>query len=273
MALTSGPCNWPDNASLCCEEWSTFSPSLQAQAMDYAKTIIWAATGRQFGLCEMTVRPCGRLCRNWNSDGFYWDGLGTWTPYIWNGDWHNCWCGSNGPGGCCTCDPDCQVYLPAPVHSIVSVQVDGVSLPVTGLDGSYNYFVLEQQWLIRTDTEACWPLCADQNLTPGSSAAFEVTYLRGKAVPTALANAVGLLACEYAKGCLGQPCRLPSRISSVSRQGVSVSMVSIEEVLKQGLTGLWEVDQLIMHYNPYGLKGRTRFYSPDLPEGRQITYP
>jgi hypothetical protein len=245
---------------------------LQEQAMEYAKTIIWAATGRQFGLCEMTIRPCGRVCKDC-PDGWYYDGAGTWTPYIWNGDWHNCWCGSSGPGGCCTCDPDCQVYLPGPVHSIVSVQVDGATLPVTGDDGTYNYFVLDQQWLVRVDSTMCWPDCSDQNLAPGSLDAFEVTYMRGKAVPTALANAVGSLACEFAKACLGQVCRLPSRVTNVARQGVNVSMVSIDEVLKNGLTGLWEVDQLIMHYNPHGLKGRTRFYSPDLPEGRQITFP
>jgi hypothetical protein len=50
-------------------------------------------------------------------------------------------------------------------------------------------------------------------------------------------------------------------------------MIDINDVLKNGLTGLWELDQLIMLYNPYGLKGRTRFYSPDLQEPRQVTWP
>jgi hypothetical protein len=127
--------------------------------------------------------------------------------------------------------------------------------------------------LIRTDTTACWPLCTDQSLPPGSPDAFEVTYLRGIEVPSVLATAVGTYACEYAKACNGQACRLPGRVQSISRQGVNISMVSIDEVLKNGLTGLIEVDQLIMHYNPYGLKGQTRFYSPDLPDGNQVTWP
>jgi hypothetical protein len=50
-------------------------------------------------------------------------------------------------------------------------------------------------------------------------------------------------------------------------------MVDITELLKHGLTGLWELDQLITAYNPYGLKGRTRFWSPELQEGRQVTWP
>jgi hypothetical protein len=267
---TTGPCNWPDvGDQLCCEDWDSYSVALQTQAATYSKMILWAATGRQYGLCELTVRPCGRYCEGWNWDGAYYDGYGSWVPYVWNGEWRNCWCGSGGPGGCCTCSPDCQVYLPGPVHSITSVRVGGESLNVTG----GGIFVLGQQWLIRVDTTACWPQCADQNLAPGDVDAFEVTYLRGLEVPTALANAYATLACEYAKACLGLACRLPSRVSSISRQGVTISMVDIAELLRNGLTGLWEVDQVILALNPHGLKGRTRFYSPDLLEPRQVTWP
>src|SRR5262245_25173772 len=109
----TAPCTWPSpsvSGGICCSEWSTFSPELQAQALEFATYTVWAATGRQYGLCEMTVRPCGRTCEGCPT-GWYWDGYGTWTPYIWSGQWHNCWCGGSGPGGCCTCDPACQVYL------------------------------------------------------------------------------------------------------------------------------------------------------------------
>jgi len=270
MTIESGPCTWPDIGSqLCCEDWDTYSLALQTQSADYAKLVLWAATGRQYGLCELTVRPCGRFCSGAGAgwDGYFYDGFGGWVPYIWNGVWKNCWCGSNGP--VCTCEPDCQIYLPGPVYSITSVQVGGESLNVTGGD----IFVLDQQWLIRVDTSACWPQCGDQNLAPGDPEAFEVTYLRGLPVPTALANAYAALACEYAKACLGLPCRLPSRVSSISRQGVTISMVDVNELLRNGLTGLWEVDQVIAALNPNGLKGRTRFWSPDVLEPRQITFP
>jgi hypothetical protein len=266
----SGPCTWPDvGEQLCCDGWDDYSPALQEQAATYAKMILWAATGRQYGLCELTVRPCGRFCEGGDWGGWYYDGLGTWVPYIWNGAWKNCYCGNNGPG--CTCSPDCQVYLPGPVHSIVSVQVGGESLVVTG--GSSEVFVLDQQWLVRVDTDACWPECGDQNKPPGDVDAFEVVYLRGLPIPDALANAYAALACEYAKACLGLPCRLPSRVSSISRQGVTISMVDVAELLRNGLTGLWEVDQVILALNPNGLKGRTRFYSPELEEPRQVTFP
>lgn len=274
MTVMTGPCIWPNVISTCCSgDWVTYSPAVQQQALDFATYMIWAATGRQYGLCQDTVRPCGTQ----RSDGFpaagwYWDGYGTWIPYIWNGDWFNCWCGGGGPNGCASCDPQCRVYLPGPVNSIVNVQVNGATLPASGASG-YNFFVLNEQWLIRTDTTQCWPMCADQNLSPGDPTAFEVTYLRGRQPPSILTTAVSQYACEYAKGCVGAPCRLPFRIQSISRQGVSVQLATIEDVLKNGLTGLWEVDQAIMMVNPYGLKGRTRYYSPDLLEGNQVTWP
>lgn len=270
MAIESGPCLWPDiGEQLCCEDWDSLTLALQTQAADYAKMVLWAATGRQYGLCQLTVRPCGRFCSGAGAgwDGYYYDGFGGWVPYIWNGVWKNCWCGNSGP--VCTCEPDCQVYLPGPVYSITSVRVGGESLNVTGGD----IFVLDQQWLVRVNTAECWPQCGDQNLAPDDPDAFEVTYLRGLPVPTALANAYAVLACEYAKACLGLPCRLPSRVTSISRQGVTISMVDVETLLRNNLTGLWEVDQVIAALNPYGLKGRTRFWSPDVLEPRQITFP
>lgn len=265
MPIESGPCTWPDLTQLCCDDWADFSTELQTQALDFAKTFVWAATGRQFGLCELTVRPCGRTCESC-PNGWTYDGQGSWMPYIWNGLWKNCYCGS-GPG-CCDCSPECIVYLPGPVNSIVSVQVGGETLPVTGA-----YFVLDQRWLVRVDTEACWPDCSNQNLYPGDPNAFEVTYLRGLEVPSALAAQTSNLACQYARACVGLPCDLPMRIQSLSRQGVTISGVDINEMLKHGLSGIWPLDQLLLAYNPYGLKAANRLFTPDIQLPRQVTWP
>ena len=81
------------------------------------------------------------------------------------------------------------------------------------------------------------------------------------------------VACEYIKACNGSECRLPGRVSSLARQGVTISMVDVNELLRNGLTGIPEVDQVIRSINPSGLKGRTRFYSPDLPNPREVTWP
>jgi hypothetical protein len=254
------PCAWTLN-EVCCDTWSDYSDTLKTQATSYASLVLWAATGRQYGLCDVTVRPCGRECSGC-ANGYYWSG-GTWIPYIWNGQWFNCWCGT-GNFGCCSCDPACRVYLPGPVNSVTEVIVDGSTIDPSG------YKVYDNRWLVRLDTATCWPYCADFNVTSGTGF-FQVKYLRGTAVPDALLTAAGTLACEYAKACLGQVCRLPSRVVSVARQGVTVSMVDVDQLLTKGLTGLTEVDQVIVSLNPYGLKQRTRFYSPDVPIVRMVT--
>ena len=259
------PCNWTLDPSACCgnDFWDDLTPELQQAAAEYGAFVMWAATGRRFGLCERTVRPCGRECGNCGS-GWYWTD-GTWQPYIFNGEWFNCVCGA-GSAGCCTCAPRCQVYLPGPVASIpiTGVSVDG---EVVSAD---SYRVDNGMWLVRTDGD-CWPECQDYNVDNGEVNTFQVTYNVGLPVPSILANAAGELACEWAKSCAGQPCRLPQRVQSIVRQGVTISMVDVDTLLGKGWTGITTVDQVIAMFNPYGLKSRMRVSSPDAPVSRIVT--
>lgn len=116
------PCGWVIPDPLCCTDWTGFSAGVKAAAKDYAATVLWAATGRQYGVCTITVRPCGvrRRQSGWEFFGYDWTG-GTWIPYIFNGQWFNCVC-----PGICSCEPRCQVRLMGPVNSIVEVTVGGV---------------------------------------------------------------------------------------------------------------------------------------------------
>ena len=269
---TVGPCSGWTIDTTCCDDWDTYSDAVKAAATEYATTVLWAATGRRFGLCTRVVRPCGRQCQQENGNGiygWYWS-EGTWLPYIFQGQWRNCWCGCFGSPGCCGCNVDCQVYLDGPVNSVVNVTVDGVTIdPAT-------YRVDNGVWLVRTkdaSTDDCWPIFQNFNLQSGVGT-FVVTYLKGLAVPNALLRAAGELACEYAKACIGSPCRLPGRVSNLVRQGVSISMVGVEALLEKGLTGISTVDQIIRTYNPYGLTGDLRIASPDFPERTRIqTWP
>jgi hypothetical protein len=257
---SGGPCSWIADPG-CCTCWDDYSPDVQDAALAYAATVLWAATGRKFGTCELTVRPCGLQCNDC-AQGVYWWG-GVWLPYISNGVWRNCWCGD----GYCRCEPRCQVYLPGPVTTGTTMVVtqDGAVVPA----GSYR--VDNGQWLVRTDGE-CWPRCQDYDADTGDNT-MQVAYTRGIAVPTALASATGILACEFVKACQGGNCRLPQRLSTVARQGVQLTYQNIDGLLERGLTGITEVDQVIYALNPYGLKTRLRVSSPDLPVTRQVTTP
>lgn len=261
---TVGPCSWPIPDPTCCaDDWALIPPQIQSEARDYAALILWAATGRQFGLCEVTVRPCGmKRCQDGGAEfwGYDWSG-GTWVPYIFNGTWFNCGC----PGMCC-CDPRCQVRLMGPVDSIVEVLIGGIAVDPN------TYFVNDEHWLVRTHPD-CWPRCADQNALV-SDDTFEVTYMRGTPVPNALLRAAATLACEWAKACVGNDsCRLGNRVTSAIRQGITINMVSPEELLESGLTGLWEVDTVIRAFNPYRNVQRVRVYAPELNVPKTVTWP
>lgn len=150
----------------------------------------------------------------------------------------------------CDCCHLEEVMLPGPVHSIVEVTLDGVVLD----DGAYR--VDDYLWLVRTDGEQ-WPAC------PTS---FEVTYLKGWEVPAGGEAMVSELACELAKAaCNDKTCRLPQRITSLSRQGVSVSFEHFT-----GLTGLFVVDNWVDAVKRLNMKPRV--HSVDLPVVREVTW-
>lgn len=259
---TVGPCGWVIPAPLCCPDWAGTSAEIKAAAGDYAALILWAATGRQFGLCTVTVRPCGmRPCADGMAEFFGYDwSSGTWVPYIFNGTWFNCAC----QGACC-CDPRSRVRLMGPVDSITEVLIGGIAVDPN------TYRVDDKHWLVRTAGE-CWPTCPDMNTDDGANV-FEVTYVRGVTPPPALLRAASTLECEFAKACTGADCRLSNRVTSIARQGISIEMASPDEFLDDGLTGLWEVDSVITALNPYRRKQRGRIYAPELNVPRMVTSP
>jgi hypothetical protein len=276
--LPSLPCNWNVDTS-CCPTWDDYSPELQAAAAQYGALMVWAGTGRRFGACQRTVRPCRRDCDSCGGNaGWYYSG-GTFMPYIVNGLWRNCWCGDG--DGCHRCRPGCQVWLQPPVSGIVEVRFSG-----SGVVDPATYRVDDYQWLVRQGPAVtgsgetdCWPISNDFNfpvtgpLAPADNSAWQVTYLWGMPVPAVLLRAAGELACEWAKSCMGAECRLPQRVTSISRQGVTVSLADVTQLLENGLTGVPTVDNLIRAFNPYRLVSRMKVQSPDLPTIRKTTWP
>lgn len=277
-AVPSMPCAIEVDIS-CCPEWDTYDTELQTAAAEYGAIIVWASTGRRFGLCSKTVRPCRRDCGDCGgAGGWYW-GDGTWFPYIMNGVWRNCSCASG--DGCSGCRPACQVWLEPPVNSIVEVYFSG-----SGIVDPSSYRVDDYQWLVRqgpavtgSGATDCWPVMNNMNFPasgagePFDNSAWQVTYLQGVPMPSALSRAAGELACEYAKMCLGHPCRLPGRMTSLSRQGVTASFANVEQLLDDGLTGISTVDNVIRAFNPYRLTSRMRIATPDYSPIRKTNWP
>lgn len=255
----ASPCTWTIDTG-CCPIWADLDPADQDRAAAFATDVIWAATGRQFGVCAVTVRPC--FNQVYNGMGVYW-GDGGFLPYIFNGTWYNSGCGCAGRC-CCQPLPFTQAWLPGPVAGMSEVRVNGVVIDPSA------YRVDNQQWLVRQDGDH-WPVCQDYNLAEGLDGTWDVSYFRGVPVPASVLAAAGTLACEYAKACQGGECRLPGRVSSIIRQGISVNMVDVDSLMKQGFTGIVEVDQVIQAYNPAHLARSPRLFSPDTEVVRVTT--
>lgn len=259
--MSEVPCSgWVPNVGVC-SDWDTagHSDATKLYALRNASYIIWALTGRRFGLCAVTTRPCQPAnvplyltfpaWASWdvNVPGGGIAGADMLAP----------------PGACCkgscSCSPS-SITLPGPVGAVTAVTIDGAVLDPSA-------YRLSGSVLIRQDG-GIWPATQDLALPAGEPNTWSVSYTRGEAVPDVLLDAAGIYACELAKARTGGPCALPGRVQSVSRQGVDIEFVSMSDYLEKGFTGVPEVDQIIATINPYGLKSRPRVASLDLPQYR-----
>lgn len=219
---------------------------LKAWAEEMAWRTLSALTAGQIAVCPVLARPCpSRVYSRLSRPGFL-------NPIYNRGQWTNAHCG--------TCFGNCghplgSIVLPGPIGGIVEVKIDGLILPSTA------YRVDNGAYLVRQDG-GVWP--STQNLTRDDSqeGTWSVAYYRG-AMPDALTNrAAGVLAFEYVKACRNaSTCRLPSGVTSITRQGVSMEIQT--GMFEGGYTGISDVDTVIRIFNPYGLKAPPVIMSPD----------
>jgi hypothetical protein len=242
-----------------CGDISTVNPEVTGTAWQAASEILWEATGRRFGNCPVTVRPCRQECGQFPIDTRTWSGSWVDSGWPWpgliNGQWINLACGRCLDN--CSCTSTSEVILPDPFYDPV-VTVDGVTL-TRGVD----YQVRDGQRLVRLGS-AEWPLCQDFTVVTGSGV-FTLTARFGEPVPELGKIAIGVLTLEIAKACCGQPCGLPPSMTRVIRQGVTMEKPVSTELLKEGWTGLMIPDRFIATNNPSRISDRARAFSPDVP--------
>lgn len=99
---------------------------------------------------------------------------------------------------------------------------------------------------------------------------LEVTYTYGAQPPTAGKMAARVFARELCKSWLGDPdCALPARVTSVTRQGVSYTILDNQDFIAELRTGVYEVDLFLKTANPDKARARSRVFSPDIPRARK----
>jgi hypothetical protein len=256
------PCAWDVIVpSELCSDWATRPQAIRDTALWLASTYLWAATGRQYGPCPVTVRPLQSqraelAYRSFEVIPTSESGLGlAGGPFLFGGQWFNAGCAT----ACCGAN-SCAVVLRGPVASVDEVIVGEEIVP----SSAYRVDVTRGTYLlVRLDGE-CWPVCQNVTAEPGEPGSFEVTYYQGRAVPEALAIATALLACEYGKHLSGGSCALPKQMTRLSRQGVEVEIAPPEP--DGTLTGIPMVDMVVSSLNPSKRKSPPMVLSPDLPE-------
>lgn len=267
MIMDQPGTGWAPNTALCAR-WSTYSATAQAYAQLVAARVLWAATGRRFGLEQVAVRPSRPvntpLYRTYPV-GFA--GYGFWTLFGVNGGAAfqvigTCGCGPEAITGMSTCScSGASIAIPDEVSSIVSVMVDGVTLDPSA-------YTLLGGYLTRTDG-LVWPNVQNFAVPLGQPGTWAVTYMQGTAVPDDLNDAAGIYACQIGAAVTGGSCQLPNRVQSVTRQGLDIQYIDPGNYLQENRTGYDLVDTVIATYNPHGLTQGARFVSLDMPQFRR----
>lgn len=259
----AAPCEWDvDPVALgVCSAWADYPEETQENALALASNFLWAATGRRYGVCTLTVRP-SQSHRGELSYQAYPVIPGSQAelgqpggPFLFGGRWFNAGCQS----ACCG-NSACAIVLRGPVASVDEVLVGGEVVPASAyrVDLAMGAYLL-----VRIDGE-CWPMCQNFTAEPGEEGSFEVTYGIGLPLPAALQVAAALLACEYAKHLTGGACALPARMTRLSRQGVEVEVAPPDP--GEGTTGIKMVDDVIATLNPGKRRSPPVVLSLDLPE-------
>lgn len=136
-----------------------------------------------------------------------------------------------------------------PVRHLVEVIVGGRLLLPT------EYILLDHAVLGFLTSDACGAGCVI------------VRYQYGSPAPLAAKAAAVELANELVESTEpdGGNCRLPQRVTSVSRQGVSWTMLDQQDFLTDGRTGLYLVDLFLKTFNPVHAYRPVRVFSVDRP--------
>ena len=234
---------------------TTLSDPQILRMIPIASKVLYTRTARRFsGICEATVRPSRRPR---GPLPFPW--FNGWLS-TWNSSWgmDSCWL-PGGPFTSCQCEHPSEVTLGYyPVRQILEVRQDGAVVSPSA------YRLDDHRQLTRIDGNA-WLSCQDLTADPLTAVnTFQVKLLYGIDPPVDGVLAAAVLAGELALANTNQTCRLPRRMVTLTRQGVTTQVFDPTSLMKDGLVGVFEIDSFIGSDNPHGLTRRATITSPDV---------
>lgn len=255
------PCEpWATEADLCppCDNYDYDGIGDAQLALEWASSILYKLSPVKYpGFCQKTVRPCART-RTPTTEP-------VWRSEVpgWRRQWGICGCSSDDR---CGCSPTPQVFLGSNIVHIDEVRLDGQVVPED------EYRLDERRWLVRmADAEGHnegWPCCQRLDLEDTEEDTFAIDLTFGRRPPPDGVHAAAVLACQLSLACdpsRSGECRLPKRVTSITRQGITVA-VAIDplDLFENGRTGLAEVD-LFLGSERAALRRGGSVLSPDIP--------
>jgi hypothetical protein len=164
------------------------------------------------------------------------------------------------------CEPSLVKLSGYPVREITEVLIDGDVLAAD------QYRLYNARYLMRLDS-AHWPWSQNLTLPSTEEHTFSVSYTHGADPPALGVYAATQLACEIFKACNGETCVLPSGVTRIQSQGLTIDRLAFTTWAfkdRQWRTGLSLVDAFLGAFNPAGLLRRPVFTSPGRRQYAQV---
>lgn len=213
-----------------------------------ASFLMWALSGRKYGGARSVVElyDCPCRCSTYRNLRYFKTGYLPFPTLI-NGEMYNVSCGG--------CGAAHRLRLRGnPIIEIARVKIRNQVI-------NPDEFEIHDDVYLAPAAGASWSICQG----------VEVSYSYGVMPPEAGRRAARLLADELMKAKLDpNNCRLPDRVTSISRQGVSFTVLDPQAFLDEGRLGIYEVDAFLRAVNPDRARKPARVFSPDLPRAVRV---
>ena len=221
--LSEVSCPWPVDEESCGLTDLDPAAPLFVSAVATASSIMTRLSAYTVGNCEAEIRPLGvcRSCRTW----------------------------------CCGGTDAIRLIGPSavPVWDVTNVRLGALDYPINSW-----HFDRDSRMLFRVPPDV-WPKRDEKWSAPGTGEAFVVDAIIGTPPDAWALDVAARLVKELYLSCTGSKCRLPSNVTTVTSQGITVRLRDDEVNTFIPELGAW-----VHAVNPHGARLPGAVFSPDL---------